>query len=73
MSDQLSVSTPASVRRGALKGSAKVEKLTPHIGAEISNIDLAVAAEDASLMSELREFLLAHKVLFFRNQQISAG
>jgi alpha-ketoglutarate-dependent taurine dioxygenase len=49
----------------------RVEKLTTHIGAEISEISLAEAATNDDLFGEIKEALLRHKVLFLRDQQIS--
>jgi taurine dioxygenase len=49
----------------------KVEKLTMHIGAELSGVDLAEAARNDDLFGEIKNALLAHKVLFLRDQQIS--
>jgi len=47
-----------------------VAPLTPSIGAEISGIDLAQAQDDATI-AEVRAALLAHKVIFFRDQFIT--
>ncbi|MFL6785875.1 MAG: TauD/TfdA dioxygenase family protein, partial [Sphingomicrobium sp.] len=49
----------------------RVEKLTAHIGAELSGISLAEAISNDDLFGEIREALLEHKVLFLRDQQIS--
>jgi len=49
----------------------KVEKLTTHIGAELSGVDLTEAAKNDDLFGEIKNALLAHKVLFLRDQQIS--
>src|SRR5262252_5313140 len=49
----------------------RVEKLTAHIGAEISEISLAEAATNGDLFSEIKDALLRHKVLFLRDQVIS--
>jgi taurine dioxygenase len=49
----------------------RVEKLTTHIGAELSGVSLADAAHDPALFQAIREQLLAHKVLFLRDQDIS--
>ncbi len=49
----------------------RIEKLTCHIGAEISGLSLADAAHDASLSKTIKALLLSHKVLFFRDQDIS--
>lgn len=62
---------PAIVRPGALRDSLRVEPLTCAIGAEISNVSLADAAIDDALLAEIRELWLQHKVLFFRDQDIT--
>ena len=49
----------------------KIEKLTTHIGAELSGINLAEAVTNDDLFGEIRQALLAHKVLFLRDQQVS--
>ncbi len=49
----------------------KVEKLTCHIGAELSGVSLAEAANNADLFGAIRAELLKHKVLFLRDQDIS--
>jgi taurine dioxygenase len=64
---------PAIVRSGALKSSIHVEPLTCTIGAELGNIDLGVAAEDDDLLAEVRALLLKHRVLFFRDQDITGA
>lgn len=64
-------SAPALVRAGVLKSSIRVEPLTCSIGAELANIDLGVAAEDDDLLAEVRALLLKHRVLFFRDQDIT--
>lgn len=51
--------------------SIKVEPLTCSIGAQLSNVDLGAASRDAELVAEIRALLLKHKVLFFRNQDIT--
>jgi taurine dioxygenase len=61
---------PAKIRAQSL-GSIKVEQLTCTIGAELSNVDLGVASREPSLMTELKSHLLEHKVLFFRDQDIT--
>ena len=47
----------------------RVEPLTGSIGAEIANVDLREL--DDELIAELQEAWLAHKVLFFRDQQLT--
>jgi len=49
----------------------KVEKLTTHIGAELGGVSLAEAVTNDDLFGEIRQALLAHKVLFLRDQDIS--
>lgn len=48
----------------------RVHKLTPHIGAELLDCDLNKF--DATMISEIRAALLAHRVVFFREQSLSA-
>jgi taurine dioxygenase len=62
---------PAIVHASALTRSLQVEPLTCTIGAEIGNLDLGAASRDASLMEEIRRLLLKHRVLFFRDQDIT--
>ena len=49
----------------------KTEKLTTHIGAELSGVSIAEAITNDDLFGTIREALLAHKVLFLRDQQIT--
>ncbi|HZZ91296.1 MAG TPA: TauD/TfdA family dioxygenase [Usitatibacter sp.] len=64
---------PAIVRPGAVRDSIRVEPLTCAIGAEISNVSLADAAVDDALLAEIRALWLRHRVLFFRDQDISGS
>ncbi len=50
--------------------SFDVHQLTPAIGAEISGISLAHALDDDAV-SAIRQALLDHKVIFFRDQHLS--
>jgi taurine dioxygenase len=61
---------PSVVKSQSL-GSVKAERLTANIGALVSNVSLADAARDDGLFAEMRALLLAHKVLFLRDQDIS--
>ena len=70
MSTALSAA-PAVVRSGSLADSIKVEPLTCAIGAQLSNVDLGVASRDPALVAEIRALLLKHRVLFFRDQDIT--
>ena len=49
----------------------QVTRLTASIGAEISDVDLGEVARSDELFAELKALLLAHKVLFFRDQDIT--
>jgi taurine dioxygenase len=52
-------------------GSIEVHRLTAFIGAELRNVSLADAANDPAVFAEIKDLLLQHKVLFFRDQPIS--
>jgi taurine dioxygenase len=52
-------------------GSIEVHRLTAFIGAELRNVSLADAANDPAVFAQIKDLLLQHKVLFFRNQDIS--
>ena len=62
---------PAAVRAASLDRAIAVDQLTCTIGAELGNVSLAAAAEDDGLIAEIRALLLRHRVLFFRDQDIS--
>ena len=62
---------PAYVPAAVLNSTPRVEPLTCAIGAEVGNVNLGVASRDSGLMAEIRALLLKHKVLFFRDQNIS--
>ena len=51
--------------------SIEVERLTASIGAQLHNIDLAEVAKSDDLFAEVKALLLQHKVLFFRDQDIT--
>jgi len=59
------------VQAASLQDSIRVEQLTCAIGAELSNVNLGVASRDPALVAEIRALLLKHKVLFFRDQDIT--
>jgi taurine dioxygenase len=65
------VKAPAVVDSMSLTRSYKVEKLTACIGAEVANISLGQVSRDVGLMEEMRGLLLQHRVLFFRDQDIT--
>ena len=62
---------PAIAKAAALSDSIRVEPLTCAIGAELSNVNLGLAARTPELMTEIRALLLKHRVLFFRDQDIT--
>jgi taurine dioxygenase len=62
---------PAVIDSASLERSIRVEQLTCAIGAELSNVNLGVASRDKDLVAEIRRLLLKHKVLFFRDQDIT--
>jgi len=68
---QAMTTAPAVIRPSVRRHSIKVELSTPTIGAELSNISLADAALDPDVVAEIRALWLKHKVLFFRDQNIS--
>ena len=49
----------------------RIEPLTCAIGAELIEVSLADALTDSGLLAEIKAALLAHKVLFLRNQTMS--
>src|SRR3954454_21373820 len=62
---------PGIVLPGSLSDSIHVEPLTTAIGAELSNVDLGAASRDPALVAEIRTLLLRHRVLFFRDQDMT--
>lgn len=62
---------PAHGKTAVPASTLKVEPLTCSIGVEIGNVNLGVASRDPALMADIRSLLLTHKVLFFRDQDIT--
>jgi taurine dioxygenase len=62
---------PAPAAPAVNTRTIKVEQLTCAIGAELSNVNLGVASRDPGLVAEIRALLLKHRVLFFRDQDIT--
>jgi taurine dioxygenase len=62
---------PAIIRPSVVKTSIKAERVAVALGAEISNVNLADAGKDGDQIKEIRALLLQHKVLFFRDQDIT--
>jgi taurine dioxygenase len=52
-------------------GPIEVRRLTSFIGAELRNVSLADAAHDPAVFAQINDLLLQHKVLFFRDQDIT--
>ena len=50
--------------------SIRMEKLTPHVGAEIHGVDLAGPLDERTF-KEVHDALVEHGVIFFRDQHIS--
>lgn len=48
-----------------------IHPITPHLGAEVVGFELAEAAANASIASELKQAFLEHHVLVFRDQELS--
>ena len=68
---QSPVAAPAIVRPSVIRRSIKAERVATALGAEVSNVNLADAALDRDQIAEIRALLLQHKVLFFRDQDIT--
>ncbi|PIF74798.1 taurine dioxygenase [Variovorax sp. 54] len=62
----LSNGAPAVHTRGI-----QVHPVTCAIGAELRHVSLAEASRDAGLAAEIRALLVQHKVLFFRQQELT--
>ncbi|WP_062482974.1 TauD/TfdA dioxygenase family protein [Variovorax boronicumulans] len=62
----LSNGAPAVHARGL-----QVHPVTCAIGAELRHVSLAEASRDAGLAAEIRALLVQHKVLFFRQQELT--
>jgi taurine dioxygenase len=53
----------------ATRGTISVRRLSPHIGGEISGIDLTQPVSDEQI-AEIKAALIEHGVIFFRDQPI---
>lgn len=62
---------PAVIGAQSRTTSFQVEQMTGAIGAQINNIHLGAASRDPAMMEQIRALLLKHKVLFFRDQDIT--
>jgi taurine dioxygenase len=65
----MTLATPAAP--AVVRPAIQVQQLTCALGAELSGVDLGVASRDPGLLAEIRQLLLAHRVLFFRDQNIT--
>jgi taurine dioxygenase len=65
------LAAPAVIAAGSRQHSIRVEPLTCAIGAELSGVNLGVASRDPVMVAQIRALLLEHKVLFFRDQDIT--
>ena len=70
MTTELGMS-PAIVRSTSLTRSIEINPLSCSIGAELANVHLGATTEDDDLLAEIRQALLKHRVIFFRDQDIS--
>ena len=68
---QATIQAAAVVHSTALSDSIRVEPLTCAIGAEVSGVHLGIASRSPERMAQIRALLLQHKVLFFRDQDIT--
>ena len=64
------MAAPAIERADSL-GSIHAEQLACNIGAEVHGVNLGVAARDDTVFAEVKALFLAHKLLFFRDQDIT--
>jgi taurine dioxygenase len=62
---------PAIIDTKSRLRSLQVEPLTCAVGAEIGNVNLGVASREPELAQQIYQLLLKHKVLFFRDQDIT--
>ena len=59
----------SSAQVSEIDNQLNVQKLTPAIGAELTGIDLTAELSDSQI-AEIRQALLDHKVIFFRDQNL---
>ncbi|MFC4520848.1 TauD/TfdA dioxygenase family protein [Cupriavidus pinatubonensis] len=64
------ITAPAVVSRSALQSSFTLTRISPALGAEVGNIDLNVPLDDDTIAA-LRRALVEHRVLVFRDQDIT--
>lgn len=59
----------SSAKISEIGDELSIQQLTPAIGAELSGIDLTAQLNDSQI-AEIRQALLDHKVIFFRDQNL---
>lgn len=64
-------SAPSNGAPAVLTRGIEVHPVTCAIGAELRHVSLADASRDAGLAAEIRALLVRHKVLFFRQQELT--
>jgi taurine dioxygenase len=62
----------AAATHHAQKRHLSVHRIAGSLGAEIRDVDLAELGENPGLVKEIREALLQHQVIFFRDQELDA-
>lgn len=62
---------PAVIRASSLSRSLQVHPLSCSIGAELTGVHLGAAVQDADLMQAIRQAWLQHRVIFFRDQDLT--
>lgn len=70
MSGVLDISSPTVT--SALRAQLSVSRLSPTIGAEVGGVQLGEVT-DAAMVSEIRNLLLKHRVLVFREQEMTSS
>jgi taurine dioxygenase len=68
---QFAAGSPAVIDPQSRLQSLRVEPLTCAIGAVVTNVQISAASRDKDLVTALHRLLLQHKVLFFRNQDMT--
>lgn len=67
----MTITFPEAASAAPITKPFRVERLTCSLGAEIHDVDLGEVSRDDAQFAQLRELLVQHKVLFFRDQDIS--
>jgi len=67
----LTIAAPAVIRATSLSRTLEINPLSCSIGAELSNVHIGAALEDDDLMAAIKQAWLQHRVIFFRDQDIT--